>query len=300
MGMSLYAGGHLTHGHQASQVASIFQVVQYGVRSDGWLDYEAIFDLAKKEKPRLIVAGATAYPRRIDFEKFKKIAEECGAYLVADISHIAGLVACGLHQSPFPYSDIVTTTTHKTLRGPRGGLILCQQKYAQAVDKAVFPGLQGGPSDHVNAAKAVCLAEASTPEFKEYGEQIIKNAQVLAAELLNYGFDLVTGGTDNHLLLIDLTNQKIKGREAEVILEKIGLTVNKNVVPRDQNNPQDPSGIRLGTPALTTRGLKEEEVKQIAWWIAQALKHKNDERYLAKLRVEVKNMALKYPVYGID
>ncbi len=300
MGMSLAHGGHLTHGHKASKVAAIFEVASYGVSREGYLDYEEVLALAVREKPKLIVAGATAYPREIDFKKFREIADACGAYLVADISHIAGLVVAGLHQSPVSFSDIVTTTTHKTLRGPRGGVILSQKQYAEAVDRAVFPGLQGGPLDHINAAKAVCFNEALRPEFKQYAAQVVRNAKVLAGELLNYGFNLVSGGTDNHLILIDLSNKDITGGEAEEILDKVGITCNKNMIPYDRRSSFDPSGIRIGTPAVTTRGMAEDEMRQIAKWIKEALEHKNDEGYLGRIKAEVRDFSLQYPVPGVE
>ena len=281
LGMSLPFGGHLTHGWKVSATGKFYTTVQYTLTREGYLDYNEIAALAKKEKPQIIVAGATAYPRVIEFEKFAKIAHDVGAYLMVDMAHIAGLVSSGAHPSPFPHADIVTTTTHKTLRGPRGAIIfanrdsqIAKQKeidIAAAVDKAVFPGLQGGPHDNQTAAIAVALLEASKPSFKKYGHQIVKNARALAHSLQKLGFQLVSGGTDNHLMLIDLTNLGISGREAQDKLEEVGIIVNRNTIPYDTRSPFDPSGIRLGTPALTTRGMKEKEMKIIAVLIREAL-----------------------------
>ncbi|MBI2055844.1 MAG: serine hydroxymethyltransferase [Candidatus Sungbacteria bacterium] len=281
MGMSLPFGGHLTHGWKVNFSGKLYRAVQYEVGRDGFLDYDDIEKLAKKEKPKIIVAGATAYPRMIEFEKFAKIAEAVGAYFMVDMAHIAGLVASGAHPSPFPHADVVTTTTHKTLRGPRGAIIFVNAKsetakrngidIASAIDKAVFPGLQGGPHDNQTAAIAVCLKEAAAPEFKKYGKQIVKNAKALAKELQRLGFELVSGGTDNHLMLIDLTSLGISGKEAQDHLEKVGIVVNRNTVPFDTRSPFDPSGIRLGTPLLTTRGMKEKEMEMVAALIHAAL-----------------------------
>ena len=284
MGMSLPFGGHLTHGWKASATGKFWKAVQYGVGRDGRLDYDAIRKMARKERPKLIVCGATAYPRVIDFKKFAAISHEVGAYFLADIAHIAGLIIAGPHPSPFPYADVVTTTTHKTLRGPRGAIIFAnkdsrivkQRKVdiAQAIDRAVFPGLQGGPHDNQTAAIAVCLGEAMKPAFKKYGRQVVRNAKALARELSKRGFRLVTGGTDNHLLLVDLTNFGLSGREAQDRLEAVGIIVNRNTVPYDTRSPFDPSGIRLGTPATTTRGMKEREMAAIAGFIADALQQR--------------------------
>src|SRR3989338_8232720 len=265
MGLNLAHGGHLTHGHPVNFSGKAYQFVQYGVdKETEKLDYEAIRELAIKEKPKLIISGYTAYPRTIDFKKFSEIAEEVGAISMVDMSHISGLIAGGVHPSPFPFTDVVMTTTHKTLRGPRGAIILCKEKFAQQIDKAVFPGMQGGPHDNNTAAKAVALGEAMKPEFKNYAQQIVKNSKTLAKELQKYGFRLVSGGTDNHLILVDLQNKNVTGKEAEAALDKARITVNKNMVPFDTRSPFDPSGIRLGTPAITSRGMKEEEMKQIA------------------------------------
>jgi len=281
MGMSLPFGGHLTHGWKVSASGRFWKAAQYGVKRDGYIDYEEVRKLARRERPKIIIAGATAYPRIIDFKKFAKIAREVGAYFMADIAHIAGLIAGGAHPSPFSFADVVTTTTHKTLRGPRGAIIFANREskiakrnkidIASAIDKAVFPALQGGPHDNQTVAIAVCLGEAMKPAFKKYARQIVKNAKVLAHELKKLGFQLVSDGTDNHLMLIDLTSLGISGREAQNRLEEAGIIVNRNTIPFDTRSPFDPSGIRLGTPAITTRGMKEREMKIIADLIHQAL-----------------------------
>ncbi|TSC93354.1 MAG: glycine/serine hydroxymethyltransferase [Candidatus Berkelbacteria bacterium Licking1014_7] len=300
MGMKLDQGGHLTHGHPVNFSGRAYKFFQYGVRKDNQtVDYDAIEAIAKKVKPKLIISGATAYPRIIDFKKFQAIAKKVGAIHLADISHIAGLVAGDVHPSPFPFTDVVTTTTHKTLRGPRGAIIMCQKKYASQIDKAVFPGLQGGPHDHINAAKAVCFSEAQKANFAKYAAQIVKNSRAFARELTKLGFDLVSGGSDNHLILIDLTNSGIPGKEAQQILDDVGMTLNKNTVPFDKRSPFDPSGIRLGTPALTTRGMKEKEFVLIAQLMKRALKGRNDQNELKKVTRLVKNLAVKFPVPGI-
>ncbi len=294
MGMSLPFGGHLTHGWRVNFSGQIYKSVQYAVGRNGLIDYEAVRRMARKERPKIIVAGATAYPRTLDFGKFGKIAREVGAYFLADVSHIAGLVAAGAHPSPFPYADVVMTTTHKTLRGPRGAMLFANRDsrvaakhkidIASAIDKAVFPGLQGGPHDNQTAAIAVALHEASQPSFKKYGRQIVKNAKVLARELTRLGFNLVTGGTDNHLMLIDLTNLGISGREAQDRLERSGIIVNRNTIPYDQRSPFDPSGIRIGTPALTSRGMKEKEMKEVAGFMREVLiNNKNAHGQVSKL-----------------
>ncbi len=312
MGLHLSYGGHLTHGWKVNFSGRYYEAVQYTTGENGWLDYDAIAAQASKEKPKLIFVGATAYPRAFDWEKLSQIAKSVGAYMVADISHIAGLIVAGAHPSPAGYADVITTTTHKTLRGPRGAMILCDgepsepmkappeksRKYLPTmIDRAVFPGLQGGPHNHQTAAIAVALKEAAEPSFKIYGQQIVKNAQALAKRLLEHGFNLVTGGTDNHLLLIDLQNKNLTGGQASTALEAAGITVNKNAVPDDPRKPFDPSGIRLGTPALTTRGMKEGEMKQIADWINEVLEHHNDASVLAKIKGEVKEMTVKFPIY---
>lgn len=301
MGMSLTQGGHLTHGHKVNFSGQAFNFVQYSVReSDQQLDYDEIRHIAKAVKPKIIVSGATAYPRIIDFAKFQTIAKEVGAVHMADISHIAGLIVAGVHPSPFPLADVVTTTTHKTLRGPRGAIILCKQPYAEAIDKTVFPGLQGGPHEHSIAAKAVCFQEANSDEFKKYGQQIVANARTLADELEIRNYQLVTGGTENHLLLIDLTNKDISGKEAQTVLDEVGITVNKNTVPFEKRSPFDPSGIRLGTPAVTTRGMKEPEMKFIAQYLDEALNLRRDVRQLKNIHKNVGRLAIKFPIPGLD
>lgn len=293
LGMNLAHGGHLTHGSPVNFSGKLYNIVPYGVDKNGYIDYEELERIALECKPKIIVAGASAYPRIIDFERFRKIADMVGAYLMVDMAHIAGLVAAGLHPNPVPYSDFVTTTTHKTLRGPRGGMILCKEKYAKSIDKALFPGIQGGPLMHVIAGKAVAFKEALTDDFKEYQKQIIKNAKVLAEELVNRGYKLVSGGTDNHLMLVDLTNKNITGKEAEALLDRVGITVNKNAIPFDTQKPNITSGIRIGTPAMTTRGMKEDEMKEIARLIDMALSGENEE----KVGKEVLKLTSRFPLY---
>lgn len=298
MGMNLAHGGHLTHGHKVNFSGKAYNFVQYGVDSETHLlDYDVIRKLALEEKPKLILSGATAYPRHIDFSKFQEIADEVGAITMADISHIAGLVVGEVHQSPFPFTDVVTTTTHKTLRGPRGAMIMCKEKYAQQIDKAVFPGMQGGPHDHVNAAKAVAFKEAMQPEFKDYAAQIVKNAKALAASLMSEGIDVVTGGTDNHLILADLTNLAVTGKHAEAALDLANITVNKNMVPYDKRSPFDPSGIRLGTPAITTRGMKESDMKLIGQLIAKVIKNHERMEIIENVRQDVVELTSHFPLY---
>ena len=301
MGLQLDQGGHLTHGLGINFSGRFYKVASYGVRRDtSRIDMDEVRDIALKARPKLIISGATAYPRLLDFEAFKSIADEVGAIAMADISHIAGLVVGGVHPSPFPFTDVVTTTTHKTLRGPRSAIIMCKRPYVKDIDRAVFPGLQGGPHDHTTAAKAVAFGEAMQPSFKEYAHQIVKNAKALAEGLLGYGFDLVSGGTDNHLILIDLTNKGIVGQDAESMLEKAGLTVNKNSVPYDTRSPFSPSGIRIGTPAATTRGMKEPEMLQIAGWINEAISKHADDEGLAAIHDEVRELCAAFPVPGIE
>ncbi len=300
MGMSLGHGGHLTHGHKVNFSGKAYQVASYGVERNGRISYAQVRAQAQKEKPNLIISGYTAYPRKIDFKKFKAIADEVGAISMADISHIAGLIVAGLHENPVPYFDVVTTTTHKTLRGPRGAMIMCKRKFAEAIDRAVFPGLQGGPHNHINLAKAVAFGEDLKPEFKTYCRQIIKNARTLAGALMRLKFDVVSGGTDNHLMLVDLTKKKMTGKEAEHILEQAGITVNKNMVPYDPRSPFDPSGIRIGTPAVTSRGMKEKEMAKIAQWIERAIKAKKQNSTLKKIAREIKIFCQDFPVPGID
>ncbi|MDD2208804.1 MAG: serine hydroxymethyltransferase [Bacilli bacterium] len=300
MGMNLANGGHLTHGHPLNFSGLDYQVVSYSVdEKTEMIDYEEVRKLALKEKPRMIVAGASAYSRIIDFKKFREIADEAGAYLFVDMAHIAGLVATGIHPSPVGIADVVTTTTHKTLRGPRGGLILTNnEEIAKKVDKVVFPGIQGGPLMHVIAAKAQCFHEALEPEFAEYQLQVVKNARALATSLKEEGFRIISSGTDNHLMLIDTKNGAgITGKEAEIILDEIHITVNKNTIPNETESPFKTSGIRLGSPAMTTRGLKEEDFKQIGKIIAKCLKNKDDMKILDELSKEVLELTKKYPIY---
>ncbi len=300
LGMDLSHGGHLTHGSPVNFSGQLYEVVSYGVReSDARIDYDLLREKALKARPKMIVAGASAYSRIIDFEAFGDIAREAGAYLMVDMAHIAGLVAAGLHPSPVPHADIVTTTTHKTLRGPRGGMILCKEEHAKAVDKAVFPGLQGGPLMHIIAAKAVSFLEALQPEFKIYQGQIIANAKALAEGLVEHGFSVVSGGTDNHLLMVDLrgSHAELTGKEAEHTLERAGITVNKNTVPGETRSPFVTSGLRIGTPAVTTRGLREPDMHQIADWISAVLTDASDETVISKTRAEVETLCAAFPLY---
>ena len=298
MGMDLSNGGHLTHGSPVNASGKLYHFISYGVNSQTQLiDYDEVRELALKHKPKMIVAGASAYPRIIDFKRFSEIAHEVGAYLFVDMAHIAGLVAAGFHPSPVPYADVVTTTTHKTLRGPRGGLILCREKYAKAIDKAVFPGMQGGPLMHVIAAKAVALKEALQPDFKVYAEQIVKNCHALCDELVKGGFNLVSGGSDNHLILIDVRNKHLTGKAAEKILDAVHITVNKNTVPNETESPFVTSGIRLGTAALTTRGMKEEQMRVIGQVMADALTHPEDEAVIADCNKRIAELCRQFPLY---
>ncbi|HLZ15249.1 MAG TPA: serine hydroxymethyltransferase [Candidatus Saccharimonadales bacterium] len=310
MGMSLYFGGHMTHGLKVNFSGKWFHSVQYNTGHDGYLDYDAMAAQVKESKPKLIFVGATAYPRIFDWQRLREIADLVGAYLVADISHIAGLVVAGEHPSPAGIADVITTTTHKTLRGPRGAMILCngnpsnplkgversKENLPTLIDRAIIPGTQGGPHNHQTAAIAVALYEAAQPAFKAYGQQVVKNAKVLAEELMNRGYQLVTGGTDNHLLLVDLANKQVTGSEAEKALGLAGITVNKNTVPFDPRPPFSPSGIRMGTPALTTRGLKENEMRQVAQWIDNAIQARGDEAQLAKIHAAITEFAQAYPL----
>ena len=299
LGLDLAHGGHLTHGHKLSFSGILYRPTFYGVRKDTELvDYDLMEEVALREKPKAIIGGGSAYPRIWDFARMRAIADKVGAVLIVDMAHIAGLVAGGVHPSPVPHAHITTTTTHKTLRGPRSGLILCGQALAAAVDKAVFPGQQGGPLVHIVAAKAVAFGEALRPEFKTYSAQIVTNAKALAAALQEAGYRLVTGGTDNHLMLIDVLAKGILGSEAELALGKAGITVNKNTIPYDTNPPLKASGIRIGTPALTTRGMKEPEMRTIATWIDKALEQRNDDAALEKIRGEVAEMAERFPLYA--
>jgi glycine hydroxymethyltransferase len=298
MGMDLACGGHLTHGMRLNYSGLWFKVVSYPVRRDDFrLDYDQIRAIAKEARPKLLICGASAYPRTIDFQAFRSIADEVGAVLLADIAHIAGLVAGGAHPSPFPYADIVTTTTHKTLRGPRGGLILCKAEFAKKVDSRVFPGIQGGPLMHVVAAKAVAFGEALKPGFKKYARQIVKNAQALAAELMRRGYTVTTGGTDNHLMLVDLRSKGITGKDAGNALEAAGIILNKNGVPFDDAPPAVTGGIRLGTAGVTTRGMKEKQMRQIAAWMDKVLSALDDTKLQARVKKEVAKLCRRFPVY---
>ena len=298
MGLNLSSGGHLTHGSPVNFSGKVYNVVPYNVDPKSHvLDFDAMERQAKEEKPKLIVAGFTAYPRQVDFKRFREIADAGGAKLLVDMAHIAGLIAGGAHMQPFPYADIVTSTTHKTLRGPRGAIILCRQEYQVPIDKAVFPGMQGGPLDHAIAAKAVCFHEAMQPEFSSYAHQIVKNARAMADELMAQGMVLVSGGTDTHLLLVDLRNMNITGKEAQLALDEAGITCNKNTVPYDTQSPFVTSGIRLGTPALTTRGMKEGEMKEIARMIKRVCAAHTDSELKKKVREEVLAMTARFPLY---
>ena len=299
LGMNLSHGGHLTHGSPVNISGKYFHIVPYGVsREDERIDYDALEQIAVENKPKMIVAGASAYPRIIDFPRLREIADKVGAYLMVDIAHIAGLVAAGLHPSPVPYADIVTTTTHKTLRGPRGGVIMCKEQYAKAIDKAVFPGMQGGPLMHVIAGKAVAFKEALSPAFREYQKQVVKNAAAMADEFTRCGVRLVSGGTDNHLMLVDLRDKGMTGKELEKMLDEVNITVNKNTIPFEETSPFITSGIRIGTPSITSRGFKEEDARQIARLISKIIAEK--ENAFDFVRAEVKKLCEKYPLYAND
>lgn len=292
LGMDLSNGGHLTHGSKVNFSGKLYNFIAYGVKEDGYIDYEDVERKAMEYKPKLILAGASAYPRKIDFKKFREIADKIGAYFMVDMAHIAGLVCAGEHESPVPYADFVTSTTHKTLRGPRSGLILCKEQYAKALDKTIFPGIQGGPLEHVIAGKAVCFKEAMQPEFKQYAHQVVLNARKLAEELVKRDFNLVSGGTDNHLMLIDLRSKGLTGKEATLLLDEVNITVNKNAVPNDPEKLMVTSGIRIGTPAVTTRGLKEEDMVKLAEAIDLTLQ--KTEKGKAKAKEIVEQLTAKY------
>jgi glycine hydroxymethyltransferase len=299
LGLDLAHGGHLTHGHKLNFSGKLYRVVGYQVRKDTeTIDYDELEATAVREKPKMIIGGGSAYPRQFDFARMRAIADKVGAFFVVDMAHFAGLVAGGVHPSPVPHAHIVTTTTHKTLRGPRSGMILCRQEFAANVDRSVFPGQQGGPLMHIVAAKAVAFKEALQPEFATYAKQVVANAKVLAEALAGEGFRIISGGTDTHLMLVDVFQKGILGSEAENALGAAGITVNKNAIPYDTNPPMKPSGIRIGTPALTTRGMKEAEMRTIAGWISEALEHRSDEARLAKIRGQVGELANKFPLYG--
>ena len=300
MGLGLPAGGHLTHGHGVSISGKFFRAVQYGVRKeDARVDYDEVRDIAKKEKPRILFAGGTAVPRTVEWAKFAEIAREVGAVFVADMAHISGLVAAGVHPSPVPVADVVSTTTHKTLRGPRGGMLLCKDEHARSIDRAIFPGLQGGPHNHTTAALAVALKEASTESFRDYAKQIVANSRALSAALIERGFDLVTGGSDNHLILCDLTNKDIAGRKAAASLDRGGVVLNCNSVPFDPRKPFDPSGIRIGTAAVTSRGMKESEMVAIATWIERIISAPDDEGLAKTTAGEISEMTAAFPAPGL-
>lgn len=299
LGLDLAHGGHLTHGHKLNFSGKLYKIVGYQVRKDTEVvDYDELADLAKREKPAVIVGGGSAYPRQFDFARMREIADSVGAKLMIDMAHFAGLVAGGAHPSPVPYADLVTTTTHKTLRGPRAGMVLCKAELAAALDRSVFPGQQGGPLMHIVAAKAVAFKEALQPEFKTYAAQTVANAKTFAAALADEGFRIISGGTDTHVLLVDVFAKGILGSEAENALGAAGITVNKNAIPYDTNPPMKPSGVRFGTPALTTRGMKDPEMKQIAKWVAEALEHRNDEARLKQIHGRVTELADQFPLYG--
>ena len=297
LGMDLSHGGHLTHGHPVTYMAKIYNFVRYKTNAEGLIDLDNLRQMALEHKPKIILVGYSAYSREIEYEKIKAISDEVGAITMADIAHIAGLIAGGEMNNPVPIFDIVTTTTLKTLRGPRGGMIMCKEKFAKDIDKAVFPGFQGGPHENNIAAKAVAFKEAMEPEFKEYVKQIKKNAKVLEKELSQLGYKLCFGGTDNHLLLIDVTPKGVSGKQAQIALDKAGITVNKNMIPDDPRSPMDPSGIRLGTPAITTRGMKENEMKTIATWIDEAIVNWQDDAKLAEIKKQVAELTKKFPLY---
>jgi glycine hydroxymethyltransferase len=299
LGLDLAHGGHLTHGHKLSFSGKLYRAVFYGVEKDTErIDYDKLEALAEQEKPKLIIGGGSAYPRIIDFARMRQIADKVGAFLLIDMAHFAGLVAGGVHPSPVPHAHLVTTTTHKTLRGPRAGMILCRQQFAAAVDRSVFPGQQGGPLVHVIAGKAVAFREALEPGFKQYAQQVVANAQALAQTLAAEGYRVISGGTDTHLMLIDVFSRGVLGSEAEFALHEAGITVNKNAIPYDTNPPMKPSGIRIGSPAMTTRGMREPEMHTIAKWITQAIDHRNDPQVLRSIRAQVLELADSFPLYG--
>ncbi len=298
LGMDLSHGGHLTHGHPVTLSAKIYNFIRYKTDASGFIDYKKLEEMAIKEKPQMILAGFSAYTRQLDYKKFEAIAKKVGAISMIDIAHIAGLIAGKAIPNPVPYFDIVTTTTHKTLRGPRGGMILCKKEFAEKIDKAAFPGFQGGPHMNNIAAKAVAFGEALKPSFRAYAKQVLKNAKVLEREMKNYGFKLMFGGTDNHMVLVDVFGSfGVTGKEAQNVLDEIGITLNKNMIPDDPRGPFDPSGIRIGVPAVTTRGMKEKEIKLIASWINEAIRNRKNKKVLAKLRKEVMSLCKKFPIY---
>ena len=297
LGLRLDHGGHLSHGHPVNFSGILYSFSQYEVDSKtGKINMEKVREIALKEKPKMIVAGFSAYSREIEWQKFKEIADEVGAYTFADIAHTAGLIAAGEMANPTPIFDVIATTTHKTLRGPRGAIIMCKEEFASKIDKAVVPGMQGGPHDHINAAKAVAFKEALDPSFKDYAKQVIINAKILAQEFINSGYRVISGGTDNHLIVVDMTSKGVTGKEAEIILENVGISVSRSTIPNDPNPPMNPSGVRFGTPALTSRGMKEDEVKKIVAWINRAIENKADENKLKEIKEKVRDMCLKFSV----
>jgi glycine hydroxymethyltransferase len=297
LGLKLDHGGHLSHGHPVNFSGMLYNFVQYGVDpKTGYIDMAEVRRIAKKEKPKMIVAGYSAYSREINWKEFKKIADEVGAYTFADIAHTAGLIATGLLENPVPYFDVVSTTTHKTLRGPRGAVIMCQEKFAKQIERAVFPGMQGGPHNHTTAAKAVAFGEVLKPSFKKYATQVIKNAQAMAVEFVKLGYEIISGGTDNHLFILNLGVRGIGGREAEQILEQVGISVSRSTIPNDPNPPMNPSGIRIGTPAATTRKMKEKEMLKIVHWIDEALQNKTNKKKLLEIKKAVKKLCLEFPI----
>lgn len=300
LGLRLDHGGHLSHGHPVNFSGMLYNFVQYGVNPETErIEADEVREIALREKPKMIVVGFSAYSREVDWQKFKDIADEIGAFTFADIAHPAGLIAAGEMNNPTPIFDVVTTTTHKTLRGPRGAIIMCKEKFAKQIDRAVFPGIQGGPHMHIIAAKAVGFGENLKPEFKEYAKLVIKNAKIMAAEFINLGYRVISGGTDNHLMVVDMTSEGISGKEAEIVLDKVGISVSRSTIPNDPNPPANPSGVRFGTPAITTRGMKEEDVKKITGWINEAIGARSDETKLARIKNEVKEFCLKFPVPGV-
>jgi glycine hydroxymethyltransferase len=297
LGLKLDHGGHLSHGHKVNFSGILYNFVQYEVDSEsGRIDMEGVRKVAEQEKPKMIVAGYSAYSREVEWQKFKEIADEVGAYTFADIAHTAGLIAAGEMDNPTPIFDVVTTTTHKTLRGPRGAIIMCREEFRDQVNKAVFPGLQGGPHDHITAAKAVAFGEAMKPEFKEYAKQVIANAKVLAQEFIDQGYEVISGGTDNHLMVVNMASKGLGGKDAEVVLDRVGISVSRSTIPNDPNPPLNPSGVRFGTPAITTRGMKEREMKQIAKWINNAIENKENIEYLENIKKEVRELCIEFPL----
>lgn len=300
LGLRLDHGGHLSHGHAVNFSGMLYNFVQYEVDSEtGYIDMGKVREVALREKPKMIVAGFSAYSREMEWEKFKEIADEIGAFTFADIAHTAGLIAAGEMKNPVPIFDVVTTTTHKTLRGPRGAIIMCKEQFAKQIDQAVFPGMQGGPHDHITAAKAVAFGEALKPEFKEYAKQVIKNAKLMAEEFVRLGYRVISGGTDNHLMIVDMTPVGISGKDCEQILDKIGISVSRSTIPNDPNPPYKPSGVRFGTPAITTRGMKEPEIMEVVGLIDSAIKNKDDEGKLAELKSNVKGICAKFPIPSV-